>query len=300
MSAGALRAVRRILVTGAAGQVGGEIAPRLAALGHDVVATDRKALDLADPAAIVDALERVQPEVIVNAGAYTAVDQAEREREAAFAINAVAPGVLAAEAKRRGALLVHFSTDYVFDGRATTPYAEDDATAPLSVYGASKLAGEQAVLGSGADALVFRTSWVYGLTGRNFLRTIRRLAAERDELRIVADQRGVPNWSAEIARAVVRVLALGDALRERRGLYHLSSTGDTTWHGFAQAIVGDVDKPRVLPITTADYPTPAQRPAYGVLGTARFEASFGFALPPWREALDACLRAPSGAAPAVL
>ena len=286
-------------MTGAAGQVGGAIAPRLRAQGHEVVATDRATLDLADPAAIVDTLDRVRPEIIVNAGAYTAVDQAERERDAAFAINAVAPGVLAAEAKRRRALLVHFSTDYVFDGRANAPYSEDDETAPLSVYGASKLAGEQAVLGSGADSLVFRTSWVYGWTGRNFLLTIRRLASERAELRIVADQRGVPNWSDELARAVVRVLALGDALRERRGLYHLSSSGDTTWHGFAEAIVGSMSAPRVVPISTADYPTPARRPPYGVLATARFERNFGFALPPWRDALDACLRVPP-AAPAVV
>jgi dTDP-4-dehydrorhamnose reductase len=269
--------------------VGSALAPLLADLG-DVVATDRTALDLRSADAIVATVRDVRPTVIVNAAAYTAVDRAEAERDAAFAINATAPAVLAAEAKRLGAVLVHYSTDYVFDGTATCPYAEDAPTAPLSVYGASKLEGEHAIAASGAAALVFRTSWVYGLTGANFLRTICRLAAERDELRIVDDQAGVPNWSVALARATARVLALGaGALRERAGLYHLSSTGATTWYGFARAIVGDAPKPRVVPIATSDYPTPARRPAYGVLSTAKFERTFGFALPPWRDALAACL-----------
>jgi dTDP-4-dehydrorhamnose reductase len=255
-----------------------------------VVAADRTTLDLASPDAIVATMRAVKPAIVVNAAAYTAVDRAERERDAAFAVNATAPGILAEEAKRLGALLIHYSTDYVFDGAATQPYHEDDATGPLSVYGASKLDGERAIAASGAAALVFRTSWVYGLTGSNFLLTIRRLAAERDELAIVNDQRGVPNWSRALARATARVLALGSAaLRERAGLYHLSSRGDTTWYGFACAIVGDVQRPRVRPITTAQYPTPARRPAYGVLATTRFERTFGFALPPWRDALGECL-----------
>ena len=164
------------------------------------------------------------------------------------------------------------------------------------MYGASKLEGERAIAASGADAIVLRTSWVYGLRGRNFLLTIRRLAAERDELRIVDDQTGVPNWSRELARATVRVLARGlPASRERRGLYHLSSRGDTTWYGFARAIVGDVAQPRVVPIATSEYPTPARRPAYAVLATSRFEHAFGFALPHWRDALDECLRSPASA-----
>jgi dTDP-4-dehydrorhamnose reductase len=269
--------------------VGSALAPLLADLG-DIVATDRTALDLRSADAIVATVRDVRPTVIVNAAAYTAVDRAEAERDAAFAINATAPAVLAAEAKRLRALLVHYSTDYVFDGTATSPYAEDAPTAPLSVYGASKLEGERAIAASGAAALVFRTSWVYGLTGANFLKTIRRLAAERDELRIVDDQAGVPNWSGALARATARVLALGaGTLRERAGLYHLSSTGATTWYGFACAIVGDAPKPRVVAIATRDYPTPARRPAYGVLSTAKFERTFGFALPPWRDALAACL-----------
>jgi dTDP-4-dehydrorhamnose reductase len=227
---------------------------------------------------------------VVNAAAYTAVDLAEREREAAFAINARAPQVLAEEAKSCGALLVHYSTDYVFDGTAHDPYDEDAPTGPLNVYGESKLAGEQAIAASGAHALVLRTSWVYGLTGKNFLLTIRRLAAERDELRIVADQVGTPNWSRTLAQATATLVAQGvDRLKERAGLYHLSCAGATTWHGFARAIVGNAVRPRVTPITTAEYPTPARRPAYGVLATAKLRAAFGLSLPAWDEDLAACL-----------
>ena len=279
----------KVLVTGAQGQVGHELAHLLGAHA-DVVAVDRAALDLADPAAIVSVMRASRPDIVVNAGAYTAVDAAERERDAAFAVNARAPQILADEAKRANAVLIHYSTDYVFDGAATTPYDEDAPTAPLNVYGQSKLEGERAIAASGAHALVLRTSWVYGLRGRNFLLTIRRLAAERDELRIVADQTGTPNWSRTLAQATADLVARGPAyLAERAGLYHLSSTGATTWHGFATAIVGDVAKPRVLPIGSAEYPTPARRPAYGVLATARFRGAFGFELPFWRDALAACL-----------
>ena len=279
----------RILLTGAAGQVGFELAQLLAPIG-DVVATDRSTLDLADAGAIAAVVRRETPAIVINAGAYTAVDVAERERDAAFAVNGRAPGVLAEEARRLGALLIHYSTDYVFDGAASAPYDESSPVAPLGVYGASKLEGERAIAASGAHALVLRTSWVYGLHGKNFLRTIQRLAAERDELTIVADQTGTPNWSRSLAEATVRLVARGVGdLRERAGLYHMSSTGATTWHGFARAIVGDVQRPRVTPIATADYPTPARRPAYGVLATARFERTFGFALPPWQDALAACL-----------
>ncbi len=269
--------------------MGGELAGLLRPHG-DVTACDRATLDLADADAIVAAMRDVRPALVVNAGAYTAVDLAERERDAAFAVNARAPQVLAEEAKRNGAVLIHYSTDYVFDGRATAPYDEEAPTGPLNVYGESKLAGEQAIAATGAAALVLRTSWVYGRTGKNFLRTIQRLAAERDELRIVADQTGTPNWSRVLAEATARIVAMGlPAVRERAGLFHLSSAGATTWHGFACAIVGDAPSPRVTPIATADYPTPARRPAYGVLDTRRFAATFGFSLPAWDDALARCL-----------
>ena len=226
----------RILLTGTSGQVGGELAKLLPAHG-EVVAMDRAALDLADADAVAAAMRAAKPDIVVNAGAYTAVDLAERERDLAFAVNARAPQILAEEARRTGAVLVHYSTDYVFDGRATSPYDEDATTNPLNVYGQSKLEGERAIAASGASAVVLRTSWVYGMTGKNFFLTIRRLARERDEIRIVADQAGTPNWSRTLAEATARLVALGRGeLAERAGIYHFSSTGSTTWHGFAGAI----------------------------------------------------------------
>ena len=282
-----------ILLTGASGQLGVELARALRAHG-DVVATDRRTLDVADPDAIVAAVRGARPDLIVNAAAYTAVDLAEKETAAAFAINERAPGILAEEARRLGAVLIHYSTDYVFDGERSTPYPEDAPANPLNAYGASKLAGERAIAAVGGHALVLRTSWVYGLHGKNFLVTIRRLAAERDELSIVADQIGVPNWTRALAGATARIVAAGlPALAERAGLYHLSATGAASWCDFARAIVGDAPRPRVVPITTREYPTPARRPAYGVLATAKFEAAFGFALPDWREALAACVASPA-------
>ena len=282
-----------ILLTGADGQVGLELSRLLAASG-DVVAANRKMLDLADPDAIVTLVRRVKPSLIVNAGAYTAVDRAESEAELARAVNSSAPRILAEEAKRASAVLVHYSTDYVFDGKQTTPYKEDAPAAPLNVYGQTKLEGEQAIAAVGTRSIVLRTSWVYGLTGRNFLLTMRRLAAERDELRIVSDQTGVPNWSRTLAASTARIVDAGlGALGERSGLYHLSCSGETSWYEFARAILGDGPKPRIVPVTTADYPTPARRPAYGVLDASRFESTFGFALPHWRDALAECLASPA-------
>ena len=277
-----------ILLTGATGQVGFELARSLAAHG-EVIALDRAALDLADADAIVAGVRQARPQLIVNAAAYTAVDRAESERDAAFAVNARAPGILAEEAKRLDAVLIHYSTDYVFDGRRATPYDEDAPTGPLNVYGASKLEGERAIAQTGAGAIVLRTSWVYGARGSNFLLTMLRLAKERDELRVVADQHGTPNWCRTLADATTAAVARGlPWLAERAGLYHLSSAGSTTWHGFAQAILADAPRPRVVGIATSDYPTPARRPAYGVLATRKFESTFGYAMPDWRDGLKAC------------
>jgi dTDP-4-dehydrorhamnose reductase len=279
-----------ILLTGARGQLGRELAAMLPALG-DLVACDRSTLDLADPAAIVDVVRRVRPQIIVNAAAYTGVDRAETERETALAINARAPGILADEARRADATLIHYSTDYVFDGRQTAPYDESAPTHPINAYGESKLAGERAISASGASAITLRTSWVYGRHGQNFLVTMQNLAARRSHLRVVADQTGVPNWSRSIARATSRMIGeAGEHLADRAGLYHLSAAGSTTWYGFARAIL-DGRGVEIAPIASVDYPTPARRPAYGVLDATRFSRTFGFALPDWQTLLQECLRA---------
>jgi dTDP-4-dehydrorhamnose reductase len=279
----------KILVTGAGGQVGHELARVLPPHG-EVVALDRSQLDLVDIDVLRKTIRAIRPQIVVNAAAYTAVDQAEREPELAEAINARAPGVLAEEAKRLGATLIHYSTDYVFDGTASAPYGEDAPTGPLGVYGASKLHGELAIAAVDGASIILRTSWVYALRGHNFLLTIRRLAATREELRIVADQIGVPNWAHSIAMTTAKLIERGPAdLAERRGLYHLSGTGVTSWFEFARAIVGPVELPRLVPITTAEYPTAARRPAYAVLSSAKFERTFGLDLPEWRAMLQDCL-----------
>lgn len=290
-----------ILLLGASGQVGSELAAVLAPFGP-IVAPARADLDLADTAAIRAAVRGCRPRLIVNAAADTAVDGAESAWERALAINATAPAVLADEAKRVGAALVHYSTDYVFDGEGGRPYREDDPVRPVNAYGRSKLAGEQAIAASGVRHLIFRTAWVYGRRGRNFLLTIERLAGERDELRIVADQTGAPTPAPLIAAATALVLAATrhgdgwDALAERGGLYHLTAAGETTWCGFAEAIVAalpaaaDGRRARVVPIATAEYPTPARRPAYSVLANDRLAAAFGLRLPDWRDAFRLCRR----------
>jgi dTDP-4-dehydrorhamnose reductase len=284
-----------ILLTGKNGQVGWELQRTLQPLGK-VAAFSHAGLDLADAAAIRSKLDEVRPDVIVNAAAYTAVDKAESEPELAHEVNAVAPALLAQEAARRGALLIHYSTDYVYDGAKAAPYVETDKTNPLGAYGRSKLAGEEGIRASGCDHLIFRTSWVYAARGANFLRTILRLAAEREELRIVMDQIGAPTWARLIAEATA--LALRQALAERRhgrfesGLFHLACAGETSWHGFASAIVAGRSGLRVktvTPITTADYPLPAPRPANSRLDTSAFRARFGLALPDWRDCLPLCL-----------
>lgn len=288
---------RTILITGASGQVGWELARTLQGFGR-VVAPPRARLDLADLDRLADAIAHIAPDMIVNAAAYTAVDQAESEPALAQRINAEAPRVLAEAAARRGALLVHYSTDYVFDGVRSVPYIEDDATQPLNVYGQTKLDGERAVQASGAAHLILRTSWVYGMRGRNFLLTVLRLARERPELRIVADQYGAPTWCRTVAEVTAQVLASRsvdegiDAWHALSGVYHLTARGETTWHGFTQAILTNArvrPTPPVVPIATADYPTPARRPARAVLDSGKLERTFGVCLPDWKLALQLCL-----------
>ncbi len=292
---------RPILLIGASGQIGWELRHALAPLGP-VRALDRSMLDLASAEAIRGAVRETAPGFIVNAGAYTTVDRAEDEPGLAQAINGAAPGILAEEAKRLGAALVHYSTDYVFDGRAARAYREDDATGPINAYGRSKLAGEQAITATGCAHLILRTGWVYALRGTNFLTTIRRLAAEREELRVVDDQHGAPTWARAIAGATALILKRCNAqsgpgeLDERGGLYHLAAAGETTWFGFAEAIVAalrEAGEPlsvtALTPVTTAQYPTPAARPGFSVLDCGKVFDSFAVALPDWRHQLGVCL-----------
>jgi dTDP-4-dehydrorhamnose reductase len=286
----------RILVTGVTGQVGGALVEPLRAAGT-IIAADRAMIDLARPDAMSAALDRIAPDLIINPAAYTAVDRAEDEAELAFRVNGEAPGALARWAAARGVPLIHFSTDYVFDGAGSRPWREDHPTGPLSVYGASKLAGEAAVRAAGGPHLVIRTSWVYAAKGANFLRTIARLARERAELRIVADQFGAPTSAALIAEAVSRIVATnGEALAQRfaaaGGLIHMAASGETSWHGFAAAIVDGLKvrrvalaATRVTPIATADYPTQARRPANSRLDLTRLKQAFGIETLHWTDAL---------------
>ncbi len=302
--------VPRVLIVGATGQVGTELHRSFAGFG-ELVAVDRKTVDVAAADQVRDVVRRTEPDVILNAAAYTAVDRAESEPELANAINAEAPRVLAEEARRRDALLVHYSTDYVFDGTKMGPWVEDDRTNPLSVYGASKLAGEQAIREVGGKHLIFRTSWVYGPHGRNFLLTMLRLGREREELRVVDDQHGAPTSSIAIAdatRAVVEKAHAGElgVPENWTGIYHMTNAGATTWCGFARAIFErgadllDGRKPRVEAIATVDYPAPAKRPGNSVLSNRALEAKFGVRLAKWEDALEEVLvrlrRAASAAA----
>lgn len=304
-----------VLLIGSNGQVGhdlNEILPRVA----EVTALDRQRLDLTRPDEIRNAIRVSRPAWIVNAAAYTAVDKAESEEPLARAINAEAPRVMAEEARKIGARLVHYSTDYIFDGTKTGPYEEHDPANPQNTYGRTKLEGERAIRESGAPHLIFRTAWVYATRGRNFLLTILRLATQCEELRIVRDQVGAPALSGEIARATSRTIELvscreeGSAsLADAGGIYHMTAGGETSWYDFAAAIVehAKAASPRlpwfaaatgglpviarkITPITTGEYPTPARRPAYSVLSNARLNRAFSLQLPDWREQLDSIFR----------
>lgn len=276
-------AVVRILITGARGMLGQDVAAAFAAAGHDVTATDLPEVDITDPESSAAAV--AGHDWVVNTAAYTAVDRCETEEATAFRINGIGPAVLGRSAHRAGARLVHISTDYVFSGDATTPYAEDAPLAPRSAYGRTKAAGEWAARAECPTALVVRTAWLYGAGGPNIARTIARVAGERETLAFVDDQRGQPTTTADVARYLVDLLAA----EAPPGIYHATSEGETTWHGFAQAVLEELgaDPARVRPIRTADYPLPAVRPAYSVLGHDRSDAVGVARLPHWRAALAA-------------
>jgi dTDP-4-dehydrorhamnose reductase len=285
----------RTLLTGGNGQVGRALRltlPQSATL----LTPDRGMLDLANPDNIRSIVRDCRPTLIINAAAYTAVDRAETEADLAMAVNGIAPGVLAEEAKRINATLVHYSTDYVFDGSKPTAYTEADIPNPLNVYGTTKLAGEQAVQAVGAAHYILRTSWVYAAEGANFLNTILRLARERPELRIVDDQTGAPTWARAIAEMTLQILGARNDANPQHGLYHLTASGAVTWCGFARAILDETQKisgaspPLLTPITTAEYPLPARRPVNSRLDTSRLTATFGIRPAPWQDMLVQCLR----------
>ena len=282
----------RLLITGANGQLGLALARRLSKQ-HEVVTRSRQQLDIADASACHELLKAVRPDVLLNCAAYTAVDRAETDRAAAFAINAEGARHLARACREFGVFPIHFSTDYVFDGMANTPYTEHAGTNPTSVYGESKLAGEVALAYESPAHLIFRLSWVYSNDGANFYKTMLRVGAERSQLRVVADQIGVPNYTGDIADAIVRVLERNMAeLVDRAGLYHLSSAGPISWFDFARAIIEDsqmTDRVAVIPISTSDYETVAMRPAYSVLDGRRFAATFGGTVLDWRNGLRRCI-----------
>jgi len=293
--------VKTILLTGTNGQVGWELQR---ALGNSarVIALTREQLDLNQAEAIRQVVRAHQPDIIINPAAYTAVDKAESEPELAMAVNGIAPGIFAEEAKKLNATLIHYSTDYVFDGSQPTPYREGDTPNPQSVYGKTKLAGEKAIIDSGCKHLILRTSWVYGVHGGNFVNTILRLAKERNELRIVADQFGAPTWARLLANSTLQILQSWQAQNfadELSGVYHLTAAGRTNWHQYAQEIVrlakkfdpALADKSlEIKPIETHEYPVPAKRPANSTLATDKISATFGLKLPDWQDDLAECVR----------
>ncbi len=290
----------RILLLGGSGQVGWELLRTLLPLG-EIIAPDRKHLDLSDTRGLTRYLQNTPVDVIVNAAAYTAVDQAETDQAAADCINHHVPSILAEHARKNQALLIHYSTDYIFDGSKSGPYNEQDQPNPLGIYGRTKLAGETAVQQSGCDYLIFRTSWVFAARGRNFLRTIRRLIQEREQLEIVADQFGAPTWARLIAETTAHCLHRSDAARRQgrfvSGLYHLSAAGATSWFGFALAVVNQlrldgnihIVLQHINPISTAEYPVPARRPANSRLDVTRLEKHFELVMPDWNHTLQLCM-----------
>lgn len=291
----------KFLLLGKNGQIGWELQRTLFTIG-EVVSLGRNELDLANFTALRETVRAISPQLIVNAAAYTAVDKAESQPELAMAINGTASGILAEEAIRCSGALIHYSTDYLFDGSKTSPYVEDDSPNPINIYGKSKLAGEVAIAQSDVPHLIFRTSWVYGTRGRNFLLTILRSAKEKPELKIVNDQIGAPTWSRALAEATAQIIAMcyspstgGAGIKEKAGIDHLTAAGQTSWYGFAEAILDTVaetgHKPRLLAIPTVEYPTPADRPAYSVLNNDKIEKTFAIKLPDWQWQLKMALDA---------
>lgn len=295
----------KILLTGVTGQVGWELQRILMTLG-EVISVGRDVgnamqMDLTQPNSIRSIIREVKPDLIVNSAAYTAVDKAESEAELAMAINGVAPGVIAEEALKLGAAIIHYSTDYVFDGKNNIPYTEEDEPVPQNVYGKTKLAGEQAIQAVGVPHLILRTSWVYGLRGKNFLLTMLRLARDRKEIQVVDDQIGAPTWSRMIAEVTLQILShssgnMSDFLADKGGLYHLTASGQTSWYGFAKAIfehdMGDTTYrtlKRLLPITSKEYPTPAKRPSYSLLDSQKLSNTFELAMSEWERYLELAL-----------
>ncbi|NYZ17741.1 dTDP-4-dehydrorhamnose reductase [Azospirillum sp. RWY-5-1] len=286
----------KILILGTPGQLGHELMTASWPAGTELAGEAYPDFDMGRAGDVEAAVERHAPDLVVNATAYTAVDKAESERAAAWAVNAVGVGRLAAACAGRGIPLIHVSTDYVFDGGKDGAYTEDDPVGPVSVYGASKAAGEIAVCAGCAQHVILRTSWVYASHGANFVKTMLRFGAERDEMRVVADQHGAPTAASDLAAAILAIVA---RIRENPatvpwGIYHCTGAGVTTWHGFAERIFQRLDqktgrRPRLTAITTADYPTPAARPANSRLDNSRLQAAFGIALPPWEESLDRVL-----------
>lgn len=299
--------MKKILLTGVSGQVGHALQQQLnvtSVSGWQVISCDRQQLDLTQPDQIKRVIREVTPDLIINPAAYTAVDKAESEQALAYAINATAPRVMAEEAAKLNAALIHFSTDYVYDGTKTSAYIETDSVNPVSVYGASKLAGEDAIREVGLPHLILRTSWVYGSHGKNFLKTVIRLAQEREQLRIVADQHGAPTADVSIAQAVTRLVTVWNTTDvQQSGVYHLVNAGETSWYGFASAIVEqyqllgtthhwpDLAVKEIQPITAIEYPTPAKRPSNSRLSMAKLESTFGVNLTAWPQALGQVMQA---------
>ncbi len=283
---------KKILLTGINGQVGHALQSQLA--GFDLTGLSRQNLDLTNADMIRQVIREIKPDIIINPAAYTAVDKAESEPELAYSINAIAPGVIAEEAEKLGSALIHFSTDYVYDGSKLSAYSELDQVNPISIYGKSKLAGEDAIRAVGLPHLILRTSWVYGAYGKNFLKTIIRLASERESLGIVADQFGAPTASLSIAEGLEKLMLKWEPENEHQtGVYHVTNTGSTSWHGFACEIVKQysaierlkVEEKNIKPLTTADYPTPAARPANSCLNHEKLKSTFGLVLPSWQDGL---------------